>query len=234
MNNPIIELKDVSVEYRSAYGSAKVQTHKGLDGVSFTIHDGEVLGVIGANGSGKSTLMRVVSGVCPPSGGTVVYDSGVSAGLLTVGLGFNMELSGRDNALLSAMIQGMRKSDAVEKLPWVEEFSDLGKFFDQPVKTYSSGMRARLGFASALMAKVEVLILDEVFTVGDARFQSKARKAILEAIDAARTVVIVSHNLNLVQSMCTRTLWLDKGGVVMDGKPEVVAQSFAEFMNEQA
>ncbi|MEO2267263.1 ABC transporter ATP-binding protein [Pseudoalteromonas sp. YIC-656] len=225
-NSSIIELKNVTVEYSARAGLIKRFKHQALKGVSFSIERGEVFGVLGRNGSGKSTLLQVLAGILRPNEGDVVLGGEVSRSLLTLGLGFNNHLSGRDNALISCMLDGHSKRDAHSLLNEIKEFSELGHFFEQPVKTYSAGMRSRLGFATGLMLKVDLLLIDEVLSVGDAEFKAKAEKALLEKMKGEQTVIFVSHSAGQIQKLCTRCIWLDKGKVKALGDTKNVMKEY--------
>lgn len=226
MSDVILELKQVTVEYKSKVGFFKSFKHKALDNVSFNLYKGEVLGILGGNGSGKSTLLQLLAGVFEPDEGDLLIDKSVSRSLLTLGLGFNMELSGRDNALISCLLNGLMLNEAKEKLEEIREFSDLGDFFEQPVKTYSSGMKARLGFASGIILKVDILLIDEVLSVGDQNFGAKARATLREKMQGEQTVVFVSHSTPQIESLCDRCLWLNKGKVEMFGPTKEVLEAY--------
>jgi lipopolysaccharide transport system ATP-binding protein len=176
MIDNIISVENVSLEYKSRAGFFKSFSHKALNNVTFDIKKGEVFGVLGGNGSGKSTLLQVLGGILQPDNGKVVVDKNITRSLLSLGLGFNPELTGEDNALISCMLNGYTKKDAKILLKQIGEFSELGVFFYQPVKTYSAGMKARLGFSTAVLAHVDILLIDEVLSVGDNAFKAKAQK----------------------------------------------------------
>jgi lipopolysaccharide transport system ATP-binding protein len=207
----ILEAKNVTLEYKTRTGFLKNFTHRAVDNVSFTIEAGEVFGVLGRNGSGKSSLLSLLSGIFQPDSGQVIVPKGVSRSLLTLGLGFNPMLSGRDNALLSCMIDGFSRKQSESRLEDIKVFSDLGDFYEQPVKTYSAGMRARLGFSTAVLTDVDILLIDETLSVGDKNFRDKAEQAILDKLDGSQTVVFVSHSEAQVQKLCGRAIWLEKG-----------------------
>ncbi len=226
----ILTVHEVGLHYNSRVGLFKRFEHTALNGLSFHLNRGETLGILGRNGCGKSSLLRIMAGLIDPTSGKVICDAGVRRALLILGLGFRPDLSGRDNALLSTMLQGATKNQALETLPAIHDFSELGEFFDQPVKTYSSGMRARLGFATALENKVDVLLLDEVLSVGDAHFKQKAEKAMLNKINSQQTVVFVSHNVKQINALCERALWLDNGVIKSIGESKKVTAQYTNFM----
>jgi ABC-type polysaccharide/polyol phosphate transport system ATPase subunit len=191
--------------------------------VSFELLHGESLAVIGPNGAGKSTLLQVLAGIIHPSEGVVDVRGHVS-GLLTLGAGFDRDLSGRDNILLGGAFLGLDDSVTRELLPSIIEFADLGAFIDAPLKTYSSGMRARLGFSIATSVDPDILLLDEVLATGDATFRAKSKARVIELVRAAKAVVLVTHDMGWVSEYCNRALLIEKGVVVSEGPPaEVVA-----------
>lgn len=196
--------------------------HSVFSGVNLELFKGDRLGVVGSNGSGKSTLLRLMAKIHAPTSGHVAWAPEITVSLLALGLGFKPELSGRDNAMLAAMLLGFSRTVAKSNLKNIEEFCELGKFFDEPVKIYSSGMRARLGFATALLSDATVLLIDEVLGVGDHHFREKAASALRDQFDS-RTVVLVSHSNPQIESLCNRAVWLGKNGIEADGPvPEVL------------
>jgi len=224
----IMSVKDIRFTYVTRVGMFKRFVHCALDGISFGLRKGETLGILGRNGSGKSTLLRLLAGVVDPSSGEVECAPETTRALLTLGLGFRSDLSGSDNAVLSAMLQGSSKDEAVAALPSIKEFSELGSFFEQPVKTYSAGMRSRLGFATAMNTNVDVLLIDEALGAGDAHFRQKATDAMANRIKNSETVVLVSHNGSEVQQLCDRALWLEHGVIRMEGNAQVVGEKYNE------
>lgn len=190
-----------------------------LKDMSFTVQEGEIVGIIGPNGAGKTTLCRVLSGILKADKGKAFVNGNITA-LLTFGTGFNMQLSGRDNIYLNGMMLGMPKKNLAGLYADIVEFSGLEKFIDQPIKHYSSGMRSRLGFSIAAMIRPDVFIIDEALSVGDASFYEKASAKIQELIGMAKAVIIVTHNLDFVQKVCTRALWIGDGVIKFDGDPK--------------
>ena len=191
--------------------------------VSLKVVHGESLAVIGPNGAGKSTLLQVLAGIIRPSEGVVDVQGHVS-GLLTLGAGFDIELTGRENILLAGAFLGLDDRVTREILPAVVEYADLGQFIDAPLKTYSSGMRARLGFAIATSVDPDVLLLDEVLATGDATFREKSKARVIELVEDAKAVVLVTHDMNWVKEYCNRAILLEGGRLVLEGSPdEVVA-----------
>src|SRR5690554_2962997 len=176
----ILRAVDVALKYKRNLGFLKSFEHTALKGISFELKRGETIGILGRNGCGKSSLLRILAGIINPTKGRVECEPHITRSLLTLGLGFQPAVSGRENALYSVMLQGASKQQAKELLPAIQAFSELDEFFDQPVTTYSSGMKARLGFATAFMADVDILLIDEVLSVGDSHFRQKAEAAMLQ------------------------------------------------------
>lgn len=198
-----------------------------LKDVSFDIKKGERVAILGLNGAGKSTLLKVIAGVLKATEGTVSR-SGVLVPLLELGAGFDPQYTGAENIYLYGAMLGYSKAFLKEKYDEIVEFSELGEFIHVPVKNYSSGMRARLGFSIATLVEPDILILDEVLSVGDVKFRKKSEKRIKEMFSKGITVLFVSHNLTQVRSLCTRAIWLEKGQVVEDGPVETVTEKFEE------
>jgi lipopolysaccharide transport system ATP-binding protein len=222
----MLAMDNVSLSYHSQHKSFDHGSHHVLDGVSLKVHEGETLGIIGRNGVGKSTLLRLMAGILAPTSGTVYQRPGKTASLLTLGLGFRPDLSGRNNAMLAAMLQGSTQKQALGYLEEIKEFSDLGDSFEEPVKTYSSGMRARLGFTTALKTHVDILLIDEVLSVGDAQFREKASAAMSSRIRGDQTVVFVSHSENQISKICSRAVCLHKGRILAEGDPDEVLAAY--------
>lgn len=196
-----------------------------LRDVSFTVEQGEVVGIIGRNGAGKSTLLKILAKITYPTSGRVRAHGRVAA-LLEVGAGFHEELTGRENVYLNGSILGMKKREVDAKLEAIVEFSGLQRFIDTPIKRYSSGMRSRLGFAVAAHLNPDVLIVDEVLAVGDAAFQKKCISAMHELRGGGRTVLFVSHNMSAVENLCTRGIWIAQGAVQLDGPADQVIEAY--------
>jgi ABC-type polysaccharide/polyol phosphate transport system ATPase subunit len=194
-----------------------------LRDVSFRLVHGESLAVIGPNGAGKSTLLQVLAGIIMPSAGSVEVRGQVSS-LLTLGAGFDQDLTGRQNILLAGAFLGMEATEMSRRLPGIIEFADIGQFIDAPIKTYSSGMRARLGFSIATSVDPDVLLLDEVLATGDQAFRAKSKARVLEIAAAAKAVVLVTHDMSWVTEFCNRALLLERGQVVAEGDPADVVR----------
>ena len=195
--------------------------------VSFTVERGETVGIIGRNGSGKSTLLRVIAGIYPPDEGKVSVGGEVST-LFSLGTGFNAELSGRDNIYLNGIMMGLTKEQIDGISDAIIEFAELGDFIDIPVRTYSSGMRLRLGFAIAIHCDKDIVLIDEIMGAGDAAFRQKA-EAEMNRIMGERTVILVSHAMGTIERFATRVIWLNRGVMAAMGEPkEVIEQYLAE------
>jgi homopolymeric O-antigen transport system ATP-binding protein len=202
-----------------------------LRNVSLRLLQGESLAVIGPNGAGKSTLLQVLAGIIRPSEGSVDVHGHVS-GLLTLGAGFDQELSGRDNILLGGAFLGLDDAVTRDLLPSIIAYAELGDFIDAPIKTYSSGMRARLGFAIATSVDPDILLLDEVLATGDASFRAKSKARVIEIVKAAKAVVLVTHDMAWVTEYCNRALLIEKGRVVMEGDPSAVVEVHQAHMEQ--
>jgi lipopolysaccharide transport system ATP-binding protein len=221
----MLELNNVSLSYHSKKTTFENGIHSVLDSVSLTLTEGETLGVIGKNGCGKTTILRVMAGILTPTHGNVIQRAGASSALLSIGLGFKQQLSGRDNVVISAMLQGSSQDEALSFLDEIKEFSELGDSFEEPVKTYSAGMKSRLGFTTALMTHVDIMLIDEVLSVGDAHFKQKAEQALKDRIQGNQTVVFVSHAGAQIDALCDRAIWLNDAKIAAEGNTaEVLAE----------
>ncbi|HKE48594.1 MAG TPA: ABC transporter ATP-binding protein [Rhodanobacteraceae bacterium] len=224
MRDVLIELENVGIAFdaQRRVGGARFWA---LDDVSVSLRRGERLGVIGRNGAGKSTLLRVVAGILQPDRGRV-RRAPVSCQLLSLALGFTPHLSGRDNAILSGLMLGLRRRDIVARLPAIREFCELGDFFEQPIAAYSSGMVMRLAFSVAIQVEPDVLLIDEVLAVGDAEFQEKSGNALRERMGEGHTVVLVSHDEQQIAMLCDRVLWIEHGKSVLEGDRDAVFEAY--------
>lgn len=198
-----------------------------LKDISFEVHHGESLGIIGRNGAGKSTLLKILSRITRPSRGQIILYERVNS-LLEIGTGFNTELSGRDNIFLNGSFLGMKRLEIKQKFDEIVDFSGVEEFIDTPVKYYSSGMFVRLAFSVAVHLTPETLLLDEVLSVGDAEFQQKSFLKMQELLSSGSTIVFVSHNQNAVKEICKRAIWLDHGQIKIDGKSEDVVNKYGK------
>ena len=208
------------------YRPKNLKKHMALNDVSLTIQKGESVGIIGNNGAGKSTMLKMITGVSFPTSGTVTVNGRVAA-LLELTAGFSNEMTGRENIYNAGYIQGLNKRRIKEKLPEIADFAEIGEFIDQPVSTYSSGMVMRLAFAASIYLNSEILLLDEIFAVGDAHFARKCI-ALLRSKIATSTVLIVSHDYNVITSLCNRAILLDHGEMVFSGSPRDVTERYLE------
>lgn len=199
-----------------------------LKNVSFSVKKGESIGILGANGSGKSTLLKVISGIYPPSQGSVTVNGSI-APLIELGAGFDPDLTARENVFLNGAVMGFDKAFVYEKYDEIVEFSELKDFMDVPVKNFSSGMNARLGFAIATLVKPDILIVDEVLGVGDAAFQKKCETKMQELRAGGTTMLFVSHSAKQVKEVCNRAIWLKRGELVMQGDCNKVCDAYEEW-----
>ena len=229
----MLALDKVSLSYRTGKTRFDHGIHKVLDEVSLNLYEGETLGLIGRNGCGKTTMLQLMAGIMAPTGGVVNRREGKSAALLSIGLGFRRDLSGRDNAMLAAMLQGSTQKEARAYLEEIKEFSELGDSFEEPVKTYSSGMRSRLGFTTALLTHVDILLIDEVLSVGDAQFRGKAEAAMKGHIGGNQTVVFVSHMGSQMESLCDRAIWIDGGQIRSEGEVADVLEDYKNTVKKR-
>ena len=242
----VVSVRDVTKKYR-LFGSPKDRLKEALHpfrktyhhefwalkGVSLDIPRGQVLGVIGRNGSGKSTLLQIVAGILRPSNGTVVVNGRITA-LLELGAGFNREFTGRDNVILNGAVIGLSQKEMLARLPEVEAFAAIGEFFNQPVKTYSSGMFARLAFAAAINLDPDVFIIDEILAVGDIRFQNKCYLKLRELQSSGKTIILVSHDPEAIIRNCQRAILIDDGRVECEGASKEVVDRYLELLFSRA
>lgn len=196
-----------------------------LNNVSLEVERGDVLGIIGLNGSGKSTLLKIISGILKPTQGSVDIKGTISP-LIELGAGFDMNLSARENVMLNGLVLGRTRQQMEEKLEEIIDFSELRPFMDVAVKNFSSGMIARLGFAVATSVQPEILIVDEILSVGDFLFQEKCEKRMNEMMEGGTTVLMVSHSIEQIERLCTKVVWLDKGQMIMNGETEKVCNAY--------
>lgn len=241
MSEYAIEVKDLCIDYKSLKSySIKQMLLRGrrntkdivhaVRKVSFQIPKGEIWGIIGKNGSGKSTMLKAIAGIFSPDSGSIDL-KGHSVSLLSIGVGFQKKLTGRENIMLSGMLLGFSEKHIKEKTQEIIEFAELGDFIEKPVRTYSSGMYSKLAFSITAILETEIMLVDEVLSVGDERFKKKSLNKMKSLInDRNRTVVIVSHSIPTLKELCTRVLWMHDGEIRQIGDPETVLQEYAEFM----
>ena len=239
--NIAVTVKNLHVYYRGLKKTSiraswnkiknKVEVFEALKGVSFEIEEGKILGIIGKNGSGKSTMLRAIAGIFSPDKGSIDLH-GNSISLLSIGVGFNRKLTGRENIYLSGMLLGFSEKEIENKEEEIIKFADIGSFIDKPVKTYSSGMYSKLAFAITAILETDIMLIDEVLSVGDAKFKEKSYNKMKELIsDEKRTVIIVSHSLGTIKELCDEVLWLNDGEVVEIGKPSDIIPKYEKYMN---
>lgn len=236
----MIEVSDVNMQFhmnldkilslkefvtRKLSGKLTYKNFTALDHVSFSVKKGETLGLIGQNGAGKSTLLKVISGILKPTRGSVICRGNVVP-MLELGSGFDMELTGRENIFLNGAILGYGEDFLKGKYDEIVDFSGLGQFIEVPIRNYSSGMLARLAFSIATVVNPEILIVDEILSVGDVSFQEKSKKRMLEMMGGGATVLFVSHSVNQVREMCGEVIWLEHGCIKMQGRAEEVCNAY--------
>ena len=236
----VIQANNISMCYRMTYdrvqsikeylvqlvkGNIKYEEFWALRDVSFEVRSGEVLGIIGHNGAGKSTLLKVISGILKPTAGSISV-SGTVVPMLELGSGFDFDLTGRENIFLNGAILGYSEEFLNDKYDEIVEFSELGNFIDVPLRNYSSGMVMRLAFSVATVVNPDILIVDEILAVGDAEFQEKSKKRMLELMGGGTTVLFVSHSIEQIREMCDQVLWLDHGQAKMLGETRIVCDAY--------
>lgn len=243
MNGYAIEVDNLCISYKSLKSYSikrnllkskrrKAELFEAVKNVSFKVEEGEILGLIGKNGSGKSTLLRAVAGVFSPNSGTIDLH-GHSVSLLAIGVGFQKELTGRENIQLSGLLLGFSEEEIKAHTDEIIEFSELGDFIDKPVRTYSSGMYSKLAFSITAILNTDIMLIDEVLSVGDARFKKKSYARMKKLInDKNRTVIIVSHEAKTIRELCDKVLWINDGELVRYGETAEVLTAYDEYMNK--
>lgn len=236
-----ITVKDVKIRYKAIQRysikrnllrlkAPESKEFEAVKGVTFSVEEGEILGIIGKNGSGKSTLLRALANIFSADEG-IIDIHGQSISLMAIGVGFKTQLSGRENIMLSGMLLGFSEKEVMAHMDEIIAFSELGEFIDQPVRTYSSGMYSKLAFSVTAILETDIILIDEVLSVGDEHFRKKSYDKMKELIsERARTVVIVSHNLGMLQDLCDRIMWLNDGVIQEIGEPQEVLNHYREFM----
>lgn len=238
--NIVIQAEDVTMRFRmnsdrilslkefvttALRGKLKYQEFTALDHVSFSVQKGETLGLIGRNGAGKSTMLKIISGILKPTSGSVTCHGNIVP-MLELGSGFDMDLTGEENIFLNGAIMGYREEFLREKYQEIVAFSELGEFINSPIRNYSSGMLMRLAFSIATVVDPEILIVDEILAVGDAAFQEKSKKRMLELMSGGTTVLFVSHNIDQIMEMCDQVIWLEHGQIKMIGAASDVCSQY--------
>lgn len=243
---PIVSVKNISLKFKMEQNRAnslkefcvrwlkrdlKSEDFWALTDVSFDVEKGDVIGIIGHNGAGKSTLLKVISGIMKPTKGTIEAHGNIVP-MLELGSGFDMELSGRENIYLNGAILGYSEEFLNEKYDEIVAFSELGNFIEAPLRTYSSGMLARLAFSVACIVEPEILIVDEILSVGDADFQEKSRARMMQLMTGGTTVFFVSHSLKQIREMCNKVVWLEHGKIQAVGKTEEICNMYEGAKHE--
>ncbi len=241
MEEIAIEVNHLSISYKSlkAYSikkmllrgkSNKNDTFEAVKDVSFSVPKGEIWGIIGKNGSGKSTMLKAIGGIFSPDQGSIDL-KGHSVSLLAIGVGFKVNLTGRENIMLVGLLLGFSEKEIQEKMESIIEFSELGAFIDKPVRTYSSGMHSKLAFSITAILETDIMLVDEVLSVGDEHFKKKSMDKMRTLIgDANRTVLIVSHSIPTLKELCSKVMWMHDGEIRMIGEPGEVLGKYKEFM----
>ena len=241
MENSAITVNDLYIRYKSlkAYSikqsllkfkKVNREVFEAVKGISFEVPKGEIVGIVGKNGSGKSTLLKAVAGIFSPDSGSIDLH-GYSVSLLSIGVGFQNKLSGRENIMLSGMLLGFSEEEVKAKMDEIIAFAELGKFIDMPVKTYSSGMYSKLAFSITAILETDIMLIDEVLSVGDVKFKKKSFNKMKSLIsDRNRTVIIVSHSSETLQALCDSIIWMHDGVIKMQGKAASVLAAYEEFM----
>ena len=222
----LISLENVGVSYPIQQGLLKWSKYTPLKDISFDLHRGETIGIIGRNGAGKSTLLRMIAGIVEPDCGRIV-NHGARVSLLSLGVGFMPHLSGRQNAMLSGILLGLKRPQMAQRMDAIIEFSGLGQFIDQPLRTFSTGMRARLGFSVAIQVDPDVLLVDEVLGVGDQEFRMKSAAEMKRLIRSDKSVILVSHNTQTLLELCDRLVWIEDGVIKEFGATDTVLERYA-------
>lgn len=242
MGNIAIQVKNLTIAYKliNKVSLLSVLTRKknasekefvAVEDVSFTVDEGQIVGIVGKNGSGKSTMLRSIAGIFSPNKGTIDINNH-SISLLSIGVGFEKALSGRENIFLVGLLLGFTEAQIKEHIDEIIEFSELGSFIDKPVETYSSGMYSKLAFSITAILETDIMLIDEVLSVGDAKFKKKSFKKMKELIsNEKRTVLIVSHNSDTIRELCSKVIWLHEGHLKMFGDTQEVLEKYEEFMS---
>jgi lipopolysaccharide transport system ATP-binding protein len=227
----LVQLDSVGLSYRYSWTPWSKKYNRALHNVSLSIRRGEKLGIIGRNGAGKSSLMRVFAGIFSPDQGQVIRHSEKSL-MLSLQVGFQRHLTGRENAMLSGLYQGISRREIEALMPKIQAYAEIGEHFDQPISTYSMGMRSRLGIATAIHCQPDLLILDEVFAVGDRVFKQKSRDTLIAKIQSDHAVILASHDNDLIGLLCEKVVWLVDGEVQLLGSPDEVLPRYEAYCED--
>ncbi len=236
-----IDVRDLKISYRVLKSfsikksllrlkKSEVEVFEAVKGVSFSVPEGEIMGIVGKNGSGKSTMLRAIAGIFSPDSGEIDLH-GHSVSLLSIGVGFQKALTGRENIMLSGMLLGFSEEQVRSKMDEIIKFAELGRFIDMPVRTYSSGMHSKLAFSITAVLESDIMLIDEVLSVGDVKFKKKSYNKMKQLIsNKDRTVIIVSHSSDTLRKLCTSLMWLHEGEIKMIGDTNEVLNAYEEFM----
>ncbi len=236
-----IDVRDLKISYRVLKSfsikrsllklkKSEVEVFEAVKGVSFSVPEGEIMGIVGKNGSGKSTMLRAIAGIFSPDSGEIDLH-GHSVSLLSIGVGFQKALTGRENIILSGMLLGFSEEQVRAKMDEIIKFAELGRFIDMPVRTYSSGMYSKLAFSITAVLESDIMLIDEVLSVGDVKFKKKSYNKMKQLIsNKDRTVIIVSHSSDTLRKLCTSLMWLHEGEIKMIGETNEVLSAYEEFM----
>ncbi len=233
-STPLVTMASLGCAYYVRKGRLGVREHQALTDVTLTLSKGETLGIIGANGAGKSTLLQVLARILTPSSGSITYIGNPTISLLKLMLGFSPQLSGRDNAILNALLLGYTRAETNARLDRIFDFAELGDAINDPLRTYSTGMQARLGFAVAMEMSPDILLIDEVFAVGDEYFQKKSSGVLREKMRSGMTTVFVSHSAPVMKQLCTRIAWIDKGRTKLVGDPAEILDAYHAWVKDRS
>lgn len=237
-----IEVRNLSIYYKNIqsysikqslfrFKKSRAERFQAVKSVSFDVEQGKILGIIGKNGSGKSTMLNALAGIFAPDEGTIDL-KGHSVSLLSIGVGFQKAMTGRENIILSGLLLGFSEEFVRSKMDEIIEFAAIGKFIDMPVRTYSSGMYSKLAFSITAILETDIMLIDEVLSVGDQRFKKKSYEKMRSLIsNKDRTVVIVSHNLSTLETLCDEVMWMNDGQIVKIGNPHDILEEYVDFMN---
>lgn len=230
----LLSLRNIYVKYQQSRKIFSINnSYEAIKDASFDVYSGDSLGIIGRNGAGKSSLLRVIGGIIEPDSG-VLINNNAQVALLALQAGFDTDLDGRSNALLSGILLGFTPKQVKEKLDRIIEFAELGNFIDQPVKTYSTGMVARLAFSVAHMLEPDVLLVDEVLSVGDVEFREKSLDVMRKKLLSDQTIILVSHDTETIKSFCNRVVWIENGFTKMVGSADEVVGIYEEYTHRKA
>ena len=236
-----IDVRDLKISYRVLKSfsikrsllklkKSEVEVFEAIKGISFSVPEGEIMGIVGKNGSGKSTMLRAIAGIFSPDSGEIDLH-GHSVSLLSIGVGFQKALTGRENIILSGMLLGFSEEQVRAKMDDIIKFAELGRFIDMPVRTYCSGMHSKLAFSITAMLESDIMLIDEVLSVGDVKFRKKSYNKMKQLIsNKDRTVIIVSHSSDTLKKLCTSLMWLHEGEIKMIGDTNEVLNAYEEFM----